>query len=721
MIQFNKAAWGEFTMRKNFSNFERRSLLSDLNEINRKYNQILARPNVYLNDAKASLTVIIKKDALEKLQSIPIDTLSKLKMGFRVKTLKEYGINTYKDLFLLQTSRLERFNGISSEKAYQMKNVVKDVYSYYIKDAKLTLSIDTLDGAKKALIADLHEYMECKAFVEEKTKNINYTPFLENLKFYKNNSKFFTYFWISKSSKQKVNNAYDFLNSFKNNEGKFIWHLYEIVNSYSSTVAESIEDFQKNSIKYLNILEEINPGLFIGHDKKFGLSEDTYEQINKQEIFDEGLKCKLRNYQKLGVKFILKQKRVLLGDEMGLGKTIEAIASMVSLRNSGLNHFVVVCPASVLVNWQREIEKHSDLIPHIIHGGLMCKAIKSWKENGGVAIATYGSSGNIIRYAEEQNIDMLVVDEAHYIKNPNAQRTSVCKDLCRRSEYALFMTGTAIENNVEEMRNLISILKPDFTKSLPNEVLMNAPLFKQRVSNIYYRRKREDVLSELPELIESDEWCVPTKKDYDNYKESVLNKNYAGARQIAWLHKDLSNSSKARRLLEIVEEAQLENRKVVIFSFFLNTINTLKDYFGNKSFGPINGSLSSAKRQEIIDNFEKAPNGSILLSQIMAGGTGLNIQTANVVVICEPQFKPSTENQAISRSYRMGQTRNVLVFRLLCKDTVDETIRERLNKKQQIFDDFADQSIAAQHDFEINEKQFNSIMEEEYNKILKNN
>ena len=136
--------------------------------------------------------------------------------------------------------------------------------------------------------------------------------------------------------------------------------------------------------------------------------------------------------------------------------------------------------------------------------------------------------------------------------------------------------------------------------------------------------------------------------------------------------------------------------------------------------GPINGSLSPAGRQEIIDKFEQAPAGTVLVSQIMAGGTGLNIQSASVVIICEPQLKPSTENQAISRAYRMGQARNVLVYRLLCENTIDERIMDRLAQKQQVFDGFADESVAAKKlEIEIDSKTMNEIFEEEINRINK--
>ena len=120
----------------------------------------------------------------------------------------------------------------------------------------------------------------------------------------------------------------------------------------------------------------------------------------------------------------------------------------------------------------------------------------------------------------------------------------------------------------------------------------------------------------------------------------------------------------------------------------------------------------------MIDGIDKAPVDSFLAAQIQSGGTGLNIQSASVVVLCEPQFKPSVENQAISRAYRMGQSRSVLVYRLLCENTADEKIMKLLEQKQQIFDAFADDSAVADETYELDEKGFGEIMEEEKQRIL---
>lgn len=149
------------------------------------------------------------------------------------------------------------------------------------------------------------------------------------------------------------------------------------------------------------------------------MPEDLAREIQDECFFPDGLLCTLRRYQEWGVKYILHQGKTLLGDEMGLGKTIQAIATMVSLKNTGATHFLVVCPASVVTNWCREIRKHSKLNVTKIYGAGKSNYFKSWLKTGGVAVTNYESTGSI-ELDDEFSFSLLVVDEAHYIKNSNA-------------------------------------------------------------------------------------------------------------------------------------------------------------------------------------------------------------------------------------------------------------------------------------------------------------
>lgn len=476
--------------------------------------------------------------------------------------------------------------------------------------------------------------------------------------------------------------------------------------------------FRANPIRFTNALEVLAPDCVGMADAYFGLPEELAHEVQEECFFPDGLLCDLRRYQEWGVKYILHQGRVLLGDEMGLGKTVQAIAVMVSLRNTGATHFIVVCPASVLSNWSREIRRHSRLSVIELYGTgrERERAAEAWGRMGGVAVTTYETLIRIV--VPEKPVGLLVVDEAHYVKNVEARRSVAVRELAARCERVLFMTGTPIENNVKEMESLIGVLRPDIAaKLLIMDSLPSAPRFRKAVAPVYYRRKREDVLTELPELADMREWCKMGLDETRAYERVALGRQYAAMRRVSWNVDCPEASSKTKRLLELVEEAKAEGRKILVFSFFLDTIRFVADVLGPRAFPPITGSMLAPKRQELIDEYDKAPAGTVLVAQIQAGGTGLNIQSASVVIICEPQLKPSIENQAISRAYRMGQARNVLVYHLLCEDSIDERIVDLLDKKQHIFDEFADKSEAAAQSAEIDERSLGDLIEEEIERI----
>ncbi|MBO4356451.1 MAG: DEAD/DEAH box helicase [Clostridia bacterium] len=525
--------------------------------------------------------------------------------------------------------------------------------------------------------------------------------------------------FASKKSREKAEKAYEYLSYLKSGAygTNALSYIEKVRSGVNTTDAQAWEDFSNDSIGFIGIIEKISPDV-LGADKSvYGIPQELVAEIRDQCLFPNGLLCDLRGYQEWGVKYILHQEKVLLGDEMGLGKTVQAIAAMVSLRNTGATHFVVVCPASVLTNWCREIESKSLLKVHIIHGSERKNAFEEWVKKGGVAVTTYEMSGHLT-LGEKARFSMLIVDEAHYVKNPNARRTRNVKNLCKHADRILFMTGTALENNVEEMISLIRILNQPLADGVRNKSYISfAPQFRKDVAPVYYRRKREDVLTELPEKIESLEWCSLTKEEEKIYDTAILNRKFNDARRASWSVKDISKSSKGIRLLEIVKEAESDGRKVLVFSFYLDTLKAVISLLQGKCTDEINGSVSPERRQEIIDAFDKAPAGTVLPAQIMSGGTGLNIQSASVVIICEPQLKPSIENQAVSRAYRMGQSRNVLVYRLLSVNTVDERITELLNQKQNVFDAFADKSSAAEGEYSINQATIDNIINKEIDRI----
>ena len=195
------------------------------------------------------------------------------------------------------------------------------------------------------------------------------------------------------------------------------------------------------------------------------LPADIAGRITSFDLDVTLLGASLRGYQDFGAKFALVQKRTILGDEMGLGKTIEALAVLCHLRSRGATHFLVVCPASVLANWENEILRHSQLpTPVRLHGHHRNRLLPTWIRDGGVAITTFDT----LRLLHIPNIDIAaaVVDEAHYVKNPEALRTSAVRACLARSQHALLMSGTPLENRLEEFRTLVNHVHPDIATTL---------------------------------------------------------------------------------------------------------------------------------------------------------------------------------------------------------------------------------------------------------------
>ncbi|MBR6562505.1 MAG: RNA helicase [Clostridia bacterium] len=677
----------------------------------------------YKKEVESAANEMVALGAMRLLKNAPVEELNRDKRGIKTKLLRDNGYNTLADVYRVKASQLSKISGISPESARLIKKVVNEYATTASKQVKITISADNRNARSDKLVLALYKYKyslapmkACKKRIVNNKGNIEsdclaLAPAMGGLK------------WMFSSREKKDNAvaAYGRLEALRNGE-YFSQSEADLktLDAIRKTIAnQAWEDFIKDPVSYSTALERINPVFVGGDDTVYGLPEDLAHEIQLEPLHLNGLSCTLRRYQEWGAKYILHQKQVLLGDEMGLGKTVQAIAAMVSLRNDGGTHFAVVCPASVITNWCREIKKHSDLPVIKVHGSDKEDAIEEWRANGGVAVTTYETTG-FFKLDDRFKYTMLAVDEAHYIKNPEAKRTANTVRLARHAERMLFMTGTALENRVEEMISLIRVLRSDIATQVEGMAFMSsAPQFRENVAPVYYRRKRDDVLTELPELIENREWCALLPEEEDIYEQAVLDGDYTAVRRVSWNVPDLNNSSKALRLKEIVEEAEEEGRKIIVFSFYLETIRVIREFLGDRCLEPINGSIPPQRRQEIIDEFDKAPAGSVLVAQIQSGGTGLNIQSASVVILCEPQFKPSIENQAISRAYRMGQARSVLVYRLLGDETVDERVTELLEKKQAIFNAFADQSVVGQESLELDRDSFSGIVDKEKERIEK--
>lgn len=652
-------------------------------------------------EIKTLSRLIRDNTAKESLKQIPIDELNSNGEGIKLASLREAGYETLHDLEGKSPRELMKIPGIGETQAMRIASKIRYIQDANRDTSNLTIDFALFDEVKQIrdLVYNLHLLIELGDILA-KAKPISSSLGKTMLDHYENAkaaTRFsFKMLFAKREQKDKCNESLEILLNLYG--GGICDEVKKIHDEFESRKAKLSHEtaraaFKANNAAFYALLEKLVPETLVKTEQEvLGLPAEIYERINYTKLNVDTLNATLRSYQEFGTKYILNQQRVLLGDEMGLGKTMQALACMAHLRKEGRTHFMVVCPVSVLVNWQREISKFLGETAIAIHGTDRMDEYNEWLSNGGICVTTFET---IVRLEinKERSIDMLIVDEAHYVKNPEAKRTIALKEVIENSEYCLLMTGTPLENKVEEMIFLVSLLRPSVAKDIEKfKELRKAPQFREVIAPVYLRRNRIDVLKELPELIEKEEWCILGEVEKKEYIKSLAKKNMMKMRQVSYEVENSADSSKINRLIEICDEAKEDGRKVIIFSYFLSTIAKIQAALMDRCYGVITGAINSNARQEIIDGLAKAPDGSVVVSQITAGGVGLNIQCASVVILCEPQWKPSIEDQAISRCYRMGQSQSVMVHRLLAENTVDERIVEILKDKSEIFEGFAFES-----------------------------
>ena len=658
---------------------------------------------------------IVMNKVEDEIRQIPITDLAKSFARLPLQALYANHITTMYDLLKYNHRQLEALDGIGEETADKLMLALHRSTAAIKSQIHYRIDLERLSDRDRNIMQEIYFYRYTKDNFSK--LNTIYQESEHGIQEAYDNSGLIQNFigWIfsGRKKKQKFLKAVEDVKYFNQSSyAETIKQFYDNCSALKDVNFETIlQDYKENAIQYYTVIEKL-ADIEIKDDVDEDIDVSLLKQIQATPLFLESFHTELRHYQEFGTKYILHQKRVLLGDEMGLGKTIQAIAIMHHLHHEGHRYFLVICPAIVLLNWKREVDKLTDMQAYILHGESFGD-YEIWKSDGGIAIINYEGLDKII-FDKDFPLDMVVVDEAHFVKNKDAQRTRHTIRIIEQAEYALYMTGTAIENNVDEMCYLIECLNP----SLANEIkgmkyLAKADLFRKKIAPVYLRRKRADVLMELSELTIHDEWCMMNDEEINSYRKAVESGNFMAMRRVSW---NSLNSTKAERMVELCLQALSEGRKVVIFSYFLDTLSFVSDLLLGKALPVISGKLSLEKRQEILCQFEK-PIARVLPIQIHAGGIGLNIQTAEIVILCEPQLKPSDEMQAISRIYRMGQVHHVFVYRLLSADTIDEILVKRLHDKQNIFDQFADESEISEQLEQFEEADIQALIQNERKKL----
>ena len=652
----------------------------------------------------------------ETLSTMEIEKINIDKDGIRIAALQNAGIVNIQQVSGMSVAKLQQIEGIGQATAEKIANNASMIRTSVERSALVKLDASDTTPAMQGAMERLYFLIKHDASLKtaQALTNAYSAAIRKNIQDCKIVLSGLKWMFSSKTKKEAGLQAADRIKSIA--EGEYTNLAQQAIENYQGMQDKKVRmlvkqdpeyviAFTQNAAPFYAMLEAVM-GDAIAKAVPTGLNalpEELLESIENYPLQTGTLKATLRRYQTFGTKYILHQERVLLGDEMGLGKTMQAIAAMCHLAEEGAKHFLVVCPLSVVVNWKREVESQTGLSVIEVYGEDRVLEMTQWGAQGGVAITSYETL-NKVPIPAVVDLALMVVDEAHYVKNPQAQRTKSVVAAMDRAKKVLFMSGTPLENRVEEMQFLIQCLQPEVAKKIQNmKQLIQAEAFRKAIAPVYLRRVREDVLKELPELVEKEQWGIMNKEELQAYKASLKEGSFMSVRQVSWQLPDMQYSTKAQRLLEIHADAKASGRKVIIFSFFKDVLQKVSMLLGTDCIGVIDGSVSSKDRQAMIDQLSSAPAGATLVCQILAGGVGLNIQAASVVVFCEPQIKPSLETQAIARAYRMGQSQSVMVHRLLMDDSVDERVMEILQQKAQLFDSFADESLIGAMDTQINE------------------
>jgi superfamily II DNA or RNA helicase len=637
--------------------------------------------------------------AREQLAELPVARLRDVTGGrLRLGSLEQAGYTNVQQVLDSSPYRLQQVPGIGPQTAAQAHAAAQQIARAAAET--VTVRIDVDDDDFTPLVVALHRIVACGPELPRAVRTAQHLeeelePLLDSARIVRSRLRMF---FAGRARREEAGAAVDRLEELladpRVQAAPAEFEQFPDLRPRAlrrDSAARAWRGFELDPAPYYNLLIEI-AGVQPDRGAAEGfLPADIAERVNAQPLDDQHRRVSLRGYQSFGARFALVQRRVLVGDEMGLGKTIQAIAVLAHLHAQGERHFLVACPASVLVNWVREIETRSTLTPYRLHGPGRSAALNEWAEQGGVAVTTIDGL-HALRVPEEVTVGIFIVDEAHYAKNPEARRSKAVAEWASRVDRVLFLTGTPMENRVDEFRNLVGYLQPDVLDRLDGAAGSKA--FRHAVAPAYLRRNQEDVLNELPDLMKVDEWEDFSPTDEDAYVEAVAAGNFMAMRRAAYRHPE--KSAKLERLLELVEEAATTNAKVVVFSFFRDVLAAVKSQLPPGTFGPITGSTTPKQRQEIVDDFTKARGHAVLLSQIQAGGVGLNLQAASVVILCEPQIKPTMESQAIARAHRMGQARKVQAHRLLTPNSVDDRLLDMLQTKADLFDSHARRSALAE-------------------------
>ncbi|MBR1999799.1 MAG: DEAD/DEAH box helicase, partial [Lentisphaeria bacterium] len=434
----------------------------------------------------------------------------------------------------------------------------------------------------------------------------------------------------------------------------------------------------------------------------------------------------LRQYQLAGVCWLKAMGErgcnVILADEMGLGKTIQSIALLAGAADKNLPA-LIVAPTSLVDNWEREIWKFAPSLRVVTIAGPDRKEL--WKNAmaADICLCSYALAKRDAETLRTFHFRYLILDEAQHIKNPSSINAQICKEIA--ADHKVVLTGTPLENSAEDLWSIFDFLHPGLLGSLRAfraryaDIAKNHELGKELsriIAPFILRRKKSDVCAELPGKQEQALYC-----DMDNGQLELYRKYEAEARQRC---SDLKNGGSRMEMLtallrlrqiccdpallgenhrsakfELLQELLLESldsgRKVLVFSQFTSMLKIIRTWLESAGIPYEYLDGSTKDRMERVDAFNSSPDIPVFLLSLKAGGLGLNLTTADTVILYDPWWNPAAEAQAMDRSHRIGQTRNVTCFKLFVRGSVEEKVLSLQKKKQDLFGALVEDSAAA--------------------------
>lgn len=443
--------------------------------------------------------------------------------------------------------------------------------------------------------------------------------------------------------------------------------------------------------------------------EKLGTLEEIPEYPLPEHLVDI-----VRPYQKTGynwLRFLHESKLgACLADDMGLGKTLQTIAFINSIIDT-VDKILVVCPVTILLNWEKEIQKFSDMDVYIYHGGQ-----REFPTDTKIILTSYGV---MKREADttfgDIDFDVLILDEVQHLKNIRSMGAFAARKI--KADFRICLTGTPVENDLSEFFNIIDLCVPgiwgdlQFIRTTSNS--KSRLLARKNASPFILRRTKGQVLTELPPKIEVDEYLTLSEEEQNTYEATLLNirhriqtspskKKYGEIlrgllklrQSCLWQSKGTSyanvNSTKISFLLDTLEQVLEEGHQAIIFSQFTTYLDIIQHHIAERHWKHvrIDGSQSAKKRQSQVDLFQD-PDGKhpLFLISLKAGGVGLNLTAASYVFVMDPWWNPAVEAQAIDRAHRIGQKNTLTVYRPIIKDSVEEKVLELQKIKKELFHD----------------------------------